>query len=331
MADVVIAIDFGGTNIRAAAVDRTGRILQRERVPTYAHEGPDAVISRIAECAKRVMCGSERFIGVASPGPLDPYNGVVLGLPNLPGWTNVHLRDRVASATGLSCAINNDANLAALGEHRYGAGRGHNHLVYFTWSTGIGGGVIINNQLLLGAHGFAAELGLISVNVDGAIDHTSLPGSLEGYAAGPGIARLAQAMVTDGRAARILTLAQGDAGRITAREVGIAANEGDLDALTILDRAAWIMGHGCINALHTFDPSIIIIGGSVSIMGDVLLDRVRRVVRERALPPYRATPIEVAALGDDCGILGAAALAWEMNDSDGDPGSGALVHALIRH
>ena len=312
MADAVIAIDFGGTNIRAAAIDRQGMILRRHRVSTQSQDGPDAVIARIARCAKLVMDGTEIAVGVASPGPLDPLSGVVLGLPNLPGWVNIPLRERLSNSIGLPCALNNDANLAALGEHRYGAGRGHKHLVYFTWSTGIGGGVIINNELLLGAHGFAAELGLITVNIDGALDHTTLPGSLEGYAAGPAIARLAQARVREGRAARILDLAGGRTSDVSSKEVGDAAIEGDLDALAILDRVAWVMGLGCINALHTFDPSLIVIGGSVSLIGDVLLDRVRKVVGEHALPPYRATPIVVAELGDDCGLLGAAALAWQM-------------------
>jgi glucokinase len=312
MPHLVVAIDLGGTNIRAALCDETGRIHKRFKQLTHPEQGTPAVIGRIAEAARAVLpeAGEVAGVGIASPGPIDPYTGTVLYAANL-YWHDVPLRDALREALHLPVVVGNDANLAALGEQKYGAGRGVRDLVYITLSTGIGCGVILNDQLVLGQRGLATELGHMVIDYNAPPGDSGVPGCFEHYAAGPGIARLAQARTRANRNSLMLALAGGDLGKITAKEVGEAAHAGDALALEVVHETARIIGLGLVNALHLFDPAMIIAGGSVSLMGDVLLQPVRETIERHAMPPYRGRPLVPAQLGDDCGLLGAAALALQ--------------------
>ncbi len=312
----VIAVDLGGTNIRAALCNRQGSILKRHKQLTLADEGPQAVINRIVESIRRVMPDTDpasvKAVAVASPGPLDPFTGVVMYAPNLSGWIDIPLRAILQERLQLPVAIGNDANLAALGEQRYGAGRGMKDMVYVTISTGIGGGVILNNQMVLGMRGLAAEIGHTTLDIHAGWTHAGVPGSFEGYASGTGIARLAQHKLREGRPSLMVELAGGHIDAVTAREVSEAAQHNDPLALEIVAEVARIIGLGFVNLLHLYDPAIIVVGGSVSLMGDMLFEPVRQTVQQYAMPPYRNRPIVRAALGDDCGLLGAAALAFDL-------------------
>lgn len=308
----VIAIDLGGTNIRAALCDETGVILNRFKQLTRPELGTQAVIDRIAEAARAVWPadGTVDGVGVASPGPIDPYTGTVLYAANL-YWHDVPLRDALHIALKLSVTVGNDANLAALGEQRYGAGRGVRDLVYITLSTGIGCGVILNDQLVLGHRGLATEIGHMVIDYNAPPGDSGVPGCFEHYAAGPGIARLARAKARIHPNTTMIELAGGDAGNITAKEVSEAAQAGDALALDVVHETARIIGLGMVNALHLFDPAMIIVGGSVSLMGEMLFKPVRETIERHAMPPYRGRPLVPAQLGDDCGLLGAAALALQ--------------------
>jgi glucokinase len=317
-AHCVIAIDLGGTNIRAALCDGSGAILKRFKQLTHPELGAPAVIHRIAEAARAVLpadrsTDSEQIvagIGVASPGPIDPYTGTVLYAANL-YWHDVALRDALQDALNLPVTVGNDANLAALGEQKYGAGRGVRDLVYITLSTGIGCGVILNDQLVLGHRGLATEIGHMVIDYNAPPGDSGVPGCFEHYAAGPGIARLAQAKARQSQNTKMLELAGGDPSKITAKEVGEAAQSGDPLALEVVHETARIIGLGMVNALHLFDPAMIIVGGSVSLMGEMLFKPVRETIERHAMPPYRGRPLVPAQLGDDCGLLGAAALALQ--------------------
>ncbi len=306
----VLAVDLGGTSFRVALVDADGHILQRVRRPTLPEQGADAVILRIVQAAREILAGTTNVcaVGVAAPGPLNPFTGVVMYASTL-GWTDVPLRDLLSAALGLPAAIDNDANLAALGEQRFGAARGFRDMAYITLSTGIGCGVILDDRLVRGSRGLATELGNTSVQFDSPVDHFGLPGALEALAAGPAIAALAQRRLGAGDASVMRDLVGGRVETITAREVGEAANAGDALALSIVRYAARVIGIGVVNLLHMFDPAIVVIGGSVSTMGAVLWEPLRAMVRECAMLPYRNIPLVPAALGDDSGLLGAAALA----------------------
>jgi glucokinase len=312
----VIAVDLGGTSIRAALCNKDGQILKRVKTHTLAPEGPQAVIGRIADAMRAVMpdTGSVHAAAVASPGPLNPYTGVVMYAPNLPGWLDVPLRDILRRELGLPVEIGNDANLAALGEQRFGAARGVKDMTYITLSTGIGAGVILNNQLVLGMNGLATEVGHTVMDINAGWTHGGVVGSFEGLASGTAIGKLAQQKLREGTPSRMLELAGGDINAVTAKEVSDAAQAGDELALQIVAYAARVIGLGFVNVFHLFDPAMIVVGGSVSLMGDMLFDPIRATVQQFVMPPYRGRPIVRAALGDDSGLMGAAALAFDIKE-----------------
>ncbi len=314
MANYFLTADIGGTQIRAALCDESGRIHRRAHTLTYASEGKDAVIHRIQEMLTQALgdlplqqvCG----VGIVAPGPLDPQAGVIVFAPNLPGWENVPLRQIVHNWFGLPVSVGNDANLAALGEHRFGAGRGVQNLIYITVSTGIGGGIIVDGRMLLGARGFAAEVGHHTIEADGPRCNCGNIGCLEMFASGPAIARMAREAIAGGAASLLRDMVNGQLDQITSRLVYEAALQNDQLAINTLHRAGRYLGIGIVNLLHLFNPEMIIIGGSVAKAGDFLFAPMWEVIRSRSHPIYwehlRIVPPE---LGDDVGLLGALALA----------------------
>jgi glucokinase len=263
----------------------------------------------------------DRIVGIAigAPGPLDPYTGVVIDCPNLPGFENFPLRDRIAIATGLPAIVENDANAAAVGEHRFGAGKGFAHMVYLTISTGIGGGIIANGRLYWGEKGFAGEVGHMTIEAHGPRCNCGNIGCLEALAAGPAIARNARAAIATGRDTRILEMTpERDPEQITAHIVTDAAIAGDALGVELLAQAGFHIGVGIVNLLHILNPGRVVIGGGVSFAGDLLFEPIRQTVAERAPLVFRqGVEIVPAALGDDAGLLGAAALAFAAAETHG--------------
>jgi glucokinase len=250
--------------------------------------------------------GSVSAIGISSPGPLDPHQGVILDTPNIPEWHNFPLGPRLSEQFGVPAHLDNDANLAALGEWKYGAGRGHRDVLYLTISTGIGGGVITSGHLLQGFHGLAAELGHVTLDPDGPACSCGFPGHLEAFSAGPAIARYAAEQLTLGAESN---LPRG--GPLTARIVAEAALQGDGLACRAFARAGEYLGIAVANFLHTFDPSILIFGGGVAQVGDLLFRPFEESLRRRVFHPRYLEKLIItkAALGDDAGLMGALALA----------------------
>lgn len=311
---LIVGVDLGGTQIRAALADEEGRILRRTSCLTLAEEGLEPVIGRIKGAIYEVMGSTDRGqvqgIGIAAPGPLDPWKGVIMDAPNLPGWKNVPLKDLMEGEFGSPVVVGNDANLAALAEQRFGSGQGVADLIYITVSTGIGGGIIADNRLLLGAQGFAAEVGHQTLEAHGPRCNCGNIGCLEALAAGPAIARCARELIEDGVETAITDLVGGDLDEITAKEVNQAAQAGDPVAIELFRQAGFYIGIGIVNLLHIFNPSLVVIGGSVTKAGDLLFESIRATVRQRAMASYywENTPILPATLGDDVGLLGAVAL-----------------------
>jgi glucokinase len=323
MEKLIIGVDLGGTQIRAALADGEGRILRRTSCLTLAEEGLEPVIGRIKGAIREVMGATDRGqvqgIGIVTPGPSDPWKGIIMDAPNLSGWKNVPLKDIMEEEFGPPVLIGNDANLAALAEQRFGAGQGVADMIYITVSTGIGGGVIVDNKLLLGAQGFAAEVGHQTVEAFGPHCNCGNIGCLEVLAAGPAIARRAREIIEDGAETAITNLVDGDLDKITAREVNQAAQAGDPVGIEIFRQAGFYIGVGIVNLLHIFNPSLIVIGGSVAKAGDLLFEPIRATVRQRAMASYywENTPIVPATLGDDVGLLGAVALVFLLEDNNG--------------
>jgi glucokinase len=245
-------------------------------------------------------------ITVATPGPVDPYSGIIASAPNIPGWDNFPLRERLESAFHVPTQVGNDANLAVLGEWRFGAGQGHSHLLYLTISTGIGAGVIVDNRLLLGVRGLAAELGHITVLPDGPLCGCGQRGHLEAVAAGPAIAAYVREQIALGAESSL-----NRAKHLSARAVGEAATAGDKLAIKALARAGELIGMAVADFLAIFNPSIVIFGGGVSLSGELLLAPLRESLRAHVMEPayLEDLVITTAALGDDSGLLGALAFA----------------------
>ncbi len=310
MTRYAIGVDLGGTQLRAVRVDHDGQVAAFARADTAAKEGPAAVVAQIADLITTVQGdeGEDEIIGVGvgTPGPVDPQAGIVWEAPNLRGWTNVPLRRLVEERTGLHVQIGNDANVAALGEWRFGSGRGTQHFVYVTISTGIGGGVITNSALLLGRKGGAGEVGHITIQTDGPLCGCGNLGCWEAVASGTALARFAATALERSRPSLITEYA-GDQ-PIAARHIAAAAEQGDDLALELMEREGDLIGVGIVNLLHLYAPERITLGGGVTKSMALWDEYMRRTVAKRAMPPYRDTPIGVAELGDRVGVLGAAAL-----------------------
>jgi glucokinase len=314
MSDVV-AVDMGGTNLRAAFFpDAQPEPASQRKIATQAQEGPDAVLQRLVGLIRDVApAGPARLrIGVAAPGPLDPRRGMVFGAPNLPGWHAVPLRDRLEDALGCPVFVGNDANLGALGEWRHGAGQGVQNLLYLNLGTGIGAGVIADGRLLLGARGLAAELGHMTVVPEGPVCGCGQHGHLEAVANGPALARQAVERIRAGEPSSLAPDVRAGK-RIGGRDVGQAARAGDPLASDIVTRAGMAVGSHLASLVHAFNPEVIVLGGGVSTLGDVLLDPMKRTLHAQLMSPAYAEGLrlELAALGDDAGLIGAMVLARE--------------------
>lgn len=327
MQPTILALDLGGTQIRAALCDPAGQIYRRAARPTLAAEGPVAVIARITSAAEEVMegvspgqiCG----IGIGSPGPLDPVTGVVISAPNLPGWHDVPLRAIVGEHFGRPAYLGNDANIAGLAEALYGAARGERDVIYLTISTGVGSGIISDGRLVLGTRGLAGEAGHTVVMADGPLCGCGNRGCVEAFASGTGIRQYVIERLAAGAESRVRDLVNGDLARVSARIVAEAAYAGDSLGREAFHRAGRYLGIGIANLLYLFNPRRIVLGGSVMKSGSLLMDPMWEAIRTLAKPPYvEGLSIVEAALGDDVGLLGAAALVvQEQNLLAGSTGS----------
>jgi glucokinase len=314
--NLFIGIDLGGTKISTALVDAAGKIIARDYRETQAAKGQKVVIKRMVDAAHQVIgeagiaLGQVTAVGVGSPGPIDSRTGVVTAPPNLPGWKNVPLKQLIEEALGIATFLENDANAAALGEHRFGAGRGVQNMIYVTASTGIGGGLILDGQLYSGATGAAGEIGHMTVLPWGPYCGCGNRGCLEALASGTAIAREGRELVRRGVPTLIAELAEGDPERATAKLIAEAADKGDIAAQDILSEAMTYLGVGMANLVNLFNPELIVIGGGLTNMGEGLFGPVRRAIEQRAFPAaVRAVKVVPAELGDDVGVLGAVATA----------------------
>lgn len=313
MTPYIIAVDLGGTQIRTALCDPQGQIYRRLARPTAAAEGPGPVIGRIIETIGEAMTGTEpeqvAGIGIAAPGPLNPATGVVLSPPNLPGWDGIPLRGLISQRFGLPTFLNNDANLAALAEYSFGAGRGVREMIYLTISTGVGSGIIVDGRLVQGVDGLAAEAGHMIVDPEGSLCNCGAHGCLETFASGTGIARYAVERIKAGKKTRISKMVGGDLTRITAQVVNEAAQLGDKVATQAFRRAGHHLGIGIANLLRLFNPRLVVLGGSVTKAGPLLTDPMWDAIRDYTPRIYwEGLAVVPAALGDDVGLLGGVAL-----------------------
>jgi glucokinase len=313
MDKVYLTVDLGGTRIRAARCRADGTIEARTEQYTRAEEGANAVVERIAESLRVVWPakGKVTSIGVVAPGPVDPFTGVIFLAPNIPGFVNLPLRDWLQAIFKVPVIIGNDANLAGLAEWRYGAARGHSHVVYLTVSTGVGGGVIMNGHLLVGNRGLAGELGHVKIDYHGAPCQCGSVGCVESVASGTGIVRQVRERLAAGEPSKIAEMVNGNPEAINVEVIARAAEAGDELANAVLDDAFFALGMAVVSFLHSYNPSIVVIGGGVSNLGERMFKPVRETVNQHVMDPAYVCPIVPAQLSGDVGLLGALALALD--------------------
>jgi glucokinase len=315
----IAGIDIGGTKIAVALADTDGRLISLSRFATRVERGPYSILEEaVKEVERMIDEESARLaaVGVGCGGPLDRERGLILSPPNLPGWDEFPIIELLEKRLGVPALLENDANAAALGESRYGAGRGFGDIVYITISTGIGGGIIIGGKLLHGTSDGAGEVGHITVLPGGPRCGCGARGCMEAICSGTSIARRARERLSSGADSSLRERA-GAVGEVTAKMVAEAARDGDPLAAEVWDETVYYLSVGIGNIINILAPEAVILGGGVSTAGEQLLEPLRRQVRSsiKMLPPEKINILQ-AALGGDSGIYGALILGEEAIKQD---------------
>ena len=307
----VLAIDFGGTQIRAALITPDLAVHARRAMPTRDEEGVEAVVRRICDIAVGVL-GDARAarlpapigVGISAPGPLDPWRGMVIAPPNLARWHDVPLASAVEEAVGLPTFLERDTNVAVQAEWRYGAARGFGTIVYLTVSTGVGGGAIVDGRPLIGPDGTAGEAGHLVVELDGPTCGCGGTGHVEAIASGTALAREARAILERSASPRLRELAS-DGSEVDARLLARAAADGDAACRAVLARAWAAIGSLCVSLVNLLNPDLIVIGGSIAEHSPDLFATARADVARGAFAvPASRVRIVPATLGDDVSLIG---------------------------
>ena len=304
----VVGVDLGGTKIYTALVDLEGNIIKEKTVETLAHEGDQAVMGRIIDTINYVIDGTDKnlikSIGIGSPGPLDVKNGIILETANLP-FKNFAIVKTIKETYELPTYLDNDANVATLGEFMFGAGKGTENMVFITASTGIGGGAVLNGKLFRGATGNALEVGHMTVATEGPRCGCGNIGCAEALGSGTAIGKRAKEAVLSNVETSLKNYED-----VTSKEVFMEASKGDRVAKNILKSSLTYLGIGVSNTITNFDPEKVVVGGGVVNGGDIVIDTIRKVVEERCMSTFvTSCTVEKALLGGKAGVLGAAALA----------------------
>ena len=311
---MVLGIDLGGTTFTVGLLDENGQLSETVETPTQQTDAPDVLLSRIAEVAKTVIAKSPRpvqAIGIGVPGPVKHAEGICVYATNLSGWTNLPVGPILSEKTGLPVHVINDANAAAFGEARFGAGQGADDLLVMTLGTGIGSGLILGGKMHLGASERGAEVGHITVDVDDKRGTAGNVGTLESVCGRDAIVWRAMRALTWGRESLLFDLCP-DLSKLTPRHLAIAAEQGDEIANRVWVETASYLAVGIVNVVFTADVARVVIAGGIAQAGDVLMKPLRRAVAARtSLLTFDETQIVFAALGNSAGLIGAAQWARE--------------------
>ncbi|SHK23587.1 glucokinase [Clostridium cavendishii DSM 21758] len=310
MKNYVIGIDLGGTKISCAISDLEGQVISQNTVPTNAHEGDVPVLNRIIGSVETVLRDGNisidmvKAIGIGSPGPLDAKTGIIITTPNLP-FKNFDIVKPLEEKFNVPVYLDNDANVAAIGEFMFGAAKGTENMVYFTVSTGVGGGAVVNGKVYRGNTSNALEIGHITVLPDGPRCGCGNLGCLEAVASGTAIGKRGKEAVES----KVETTLK-NYENVTSYEVFKEAAAGDAVSIEIIDSCLNYLGIGVANAIAIFDPEMIVIGGGVSKAGKVVFDKVQQVIDKRCFKTMaESCKVVPAGLGTDAGVIGAVALA----------------------
>lgn len=284
------AVDIGGTKIAVGMVDDSGRLLAQLENPTDPQRGPDYALALVCEMLRQTASqveGQLQGIGIGCTGPVDPLSGTLMRNEFLPGWEGMNLTEALSHSFGVSAAMENDADAAALGESAWGAGRGAKRFMYVTVSTGIGGGLVIDGQPYRGVDGAHPEIGHHVIDPSGPACFCGAHGCWESLASGPALARRGNWE--------------------SAQDVCTAAERGEPQALEAVEREGYYLGLGLANLVTLFTPDKIALGGGVMRSRHLFWDAIQNTIRQNCgLVPYEKTELVPAALGPDTGLVGAA-------------------------
>jgi glucokinase len=309
---LALTIDIGGTQSRVALIDGRSQIIKRASVPTESREGHKVVIEEIRKLVSQREFGRVAGIGISIAGLLKLDTGTLVYSPNMPGWVNVPIKQIFSDEFHLPVYVSNDASLAALGEHRYGAAKGLDNFIYITVSTGIGGGMVLDGRLYLGADGYAGEVGHMTIDPDGPVCSCGMRGCFEAMASGTAIARDAKERIAACTTSMISEMVGGDLEKITAATVEQAARQGDGLAKDLMYQAAVNLGIGLSSLIIIFNPDAVVVGGGVTKSNELIFEPARKVVAKRAVCYLRRdVPILKAVLKDNVGLIGAAAMVFD--------------------
>jgi len=309
-----LVADIGGTNIRAALVDSKGRMTGRGSIDTLPEQGIEDAAERLVRLLKSARSTAPAAaeivgVGVSTAGPIRPATGTYNHPPNLPGWDGKSMLGSLTEAMKTPVWVGHDATLAALAETRFGDHIGAENLIYVTISTGVGGGIIVNSEMVTGSSGGAGEVGHLPIRTGAYKCNVGCDGCFEGNASGPAIARIARDRFTG--KGPLADLANGDPANITSRMVFDAADDDDPVAQEVVDLTIENVSIGLAALINVFNPEALVIGGGVVQGLQRHWEKLQTTVIERALPGYGATtPLTATRLGDDVSLLGAAQLAF---------------------
>lgn len=313
--EAYLGIDIGGTNVKMALVSPVGKILTRGLIETAVKQGPEDVFKRIALAVPTLLTGDRRLVaaGIGCAGLIDAGRGVLLTSPNFPDWREVPIRRIAGRVLGVQTVVDNDANAAAYGEYRAGAGRGYDNVVCITLGTGVGGGIISDGKVLRGGHNFAGEIGHVAINMDGPRCKCGNRGCLEAYIGKQALVRSARAKLKT-RGGRILgRLSTRQLRSLTPRMIQEAALQGDRTAREVFYEAADYLGSGIAVLVNLLNPEVVAIGGGVSGAFELMEARLMKAVRARAYDEAAAVvKICRTRLGNDSSTVGAALYAKDM-------------------
>jgi len=313
----VIGIDMGASHVMLILADFSGRQLHEIEVPMDINEGPQICLARVAELVDQLLkeagmsLSQISAVGVGVPGPIVQKEGMVSGPPIMPGWDRYPIRDHLQELWQVPVSLNNDAELGAVGEWAYGAGRGEHNLAYIKVGTGIGAGLLLEGQIYRGSTGCAGEIGHITIDENGPLCTCGNRGCLEAIAGGAAIARKAMEAVRMGQRTQLAEMVHN--GKLTVADVMNAARHGDHLAQRITAEAGMHLGTAIANIVNLFNPSMVVIGGSVGQIGDLLLEPIRLTVQRRSLlVASRNVRITAALLGKHSVAIGAVVVALSI-------------------
>jgi len=291
-----IGIDLGGTKILSVIVDENGNIIESMKVPSEGKEGKEKILNHLYEAIEEIINPDVEGIGIGTAGQVDPDTGVVVtATPNLKDWSGVPLKKLVEDRFKLPTYVDNDGNVAALGEWWAGGGKGARCLLCLTIGTGIGSGIVYEGKVFRGAKGVGAELGHMSIKYDGIRCNCGGIGCIEAYASGPALIKRLQ-----------------EKGKVfgSPDEIQREAENGDKIVLETISEIGTLLGFAMVNFINIFNPDVILLSGGVSNLGELLIRPIREIVDTYALPGGRDVKIARATLGDKAGVVGASALVY---------------------